>query len=150
VTAGYWLWKDTAPGYAPYKNQVLRKWQDALRERGITDKEELKVYVAQAIQENGALSPDVVGDAGCSLGLPQRNFCSHAKISAATARKKWPEWKTVDFQLDWFADRSKTFRDQYSLKWAVTAHNCPACAAAKRDNGYWGDVTKRLSLLEWQ
>jgi hypothetical protein len=136
--------------YAPYKNDILKKWQNALRERGITDQSYLQLLTAQALQENGALSPDVVGDGGCSLGLPQRNFCSHAGIYASTAVKRWPEWKDIDFQIDWFADNMKRhLEEQGDIKWAVIAHNRPASARNRQVTVYWSDVNKRKSSIEW-
>lgn len=150
VTEGYWLIKEDEKSYAPYKNEVLKEWQDALRARGITDKDNLQVFTAQAMQENGALSPTVIGDNGCSLGLPQRNFCSHAGISAKTALKKWPEWNNIKFQIAWFADNTKGHMDEYQdIKWAVIAHNCPACARKRHQNVYWKDVNSQKSILVW-
>lgn len=151
MTEGYWLIKEDDPSYAPYKNDILREFEDALRDRGITDSEQLHVFAAQAMQENGSLSPLTIGDHGCSLGLPQRNFCSAAGISAAKAMKKWPEWQTLEFQIAWFADAAKGNLDAYGdLEWAVVAHNCPHCARNRHNNGYWDDVTARKKILEWK
>lgn len=151
MTEGYWLWKEDAAGYAPYKNGILKKWQDALRERGIEDKEYLRIYTMQITQENGALDPLVVGDNGCSLGLPQRNFCSHAGISATKAMNRWSEWKDIDFQIGWFADSTKQKLDKFGdIKWAVVAHNAPALASKRIEARYWKDVNKRSKLLEWK
>lgn len=149
VTVGYWQLKEDSTSYAPYKNDILKKWQDALRERGISDVWQLKIFTAQAMAENGALSPDVIGDSGCSLGLPQRNFCSHAGITAKTALKKWPEWKGIDFQLSWFSKAVKSNLDRYSdIEWAVTTHNCPSCAQKHYNNGYWDKVVTMSKSLE--
>lgn len=136
--------------YAPYKNDILKKWQDALRERDITDKSYLQLLAAQALQENGALSPTVIGDNGCSLGLPQRNFCSHAGISAKTALRKWPEWHDLDFQIEWFADAMKKNLDEYGeIQWAIIDHNRPASAKSRVITSYWHDVNRRTKSLAW-
>ena len=151
MTGGYWEWKEDADGYAPYKNEVLKKWQDALRERGIISKNDLLVFTAQALAENGALDPLVIGDKGCSLGLPQKNWCSHEGISAKKALKKYPEWSNLDTQLGWFADSTIDHLKKFSdIKWAVIAHNSPKAALYKNDDHYWKAVVRQQKLLEWK
>lgn len=148
---GYWQLKATSPMFAPYKNDILKKWQDALRKRGIISEDDLKLYTAQAIQENGSLSPLTIGDNGCSLGLPQRNFCSHADITAKTALERWKEWETIDHQIEWFADSSKKrLKEHKSVKWAIIAHNAPVLASKRIEPRYWRDVNKRTKEIEWQ
>jgi len=147
---GYWQIKESSAMYAPYKNDILKKWQDALRSRGITDQSDLHILTATALQENGALSPTRIGDNGCSLGLPQRNFCSHAGIYASTALKRWPEWNDVDFQIGWFADNIKRHLDTHGdMKWAIVAHNRPASARSRTVTPYWSQVNSKKPVLEW-
>ncbi len=150
---GYWQIKEDNPSYAPYKQEVLRQWQDALRSRGINNKDDLKVFTAQIMQEDGSLSPLTIGDHGCSLGLPQRNFCAatNRKFNATTAMKKWPEWNDLGFQLNWFADRVKDNMTNYkSVKWSVISHNRPLSARNKEETVYWTDVNNRKSMLVWK
>jgi len=151
--SGYWLIREDDSMFAPYKNDILKKWQDALRERGITDQAELQLLTAQALRENGSLSPTRIGDSGCSLGLPQRHFCSAANgMTAKQALKKWPEWHDLDFQINWFADAMKRNLDleNEQIKWAIIRHNRPASAAKKETTKYWTDVNNRLVSIEWK
>jgi hypothetical protein len=156
-----WKWKD-AP---EYKNDVLRAYQEKLQARGIKD---TKILVAQLIQENGALSPEVLGDpltvcvkkekGECvkygvryrSFGIIQYN--SHAKhgIFADDFLAQNPEWKTIDKQLEWMADSVAWRATKYpTTKQVVVSHNCPVCAKHAVDSkaGYYTAVSKRLSLL---
>lgn len=136
--------------YAPYKQAVLKEWQDKLRAKGIEKKEYLLVYSSQILQESGSLSPLTVGDHGCSWGVGQKNWCSHEGINAKQALKKYPEWANLDHQLEWFATSSKQRLDQHKeIKWAVVAHNAPAMALKRQEPRYWKDVNKRAKELEW-
>jgi len=138
-----WKWKD-APSY---KNEVLEAYQKKLQARGIKD---TKIFVAQLIQENGALAPDVIGDKGCSFGIIQYNACAKHRVNAKKFLADNPEWKTIDKQLDWMADSVALRVQKYpTIKQAVVSHNCPVCALHAVDSkaGYYASISKRLSLL---
>lgn len=150
--SGYWL-----PSDAPeYKNERLSLYQDLLKERGITDPKHLKLFVAQILQENGALSEDVDGDHGCSIGIPQRNVClfrdpvTKKKFTAKTFRDRYPEWRDWRTQLNWLADSAAKTYSRYdkNVFQAITHHNCPACAQAAVDACYVGG--KRLAKCYYQ
>ena len=102
--------------------------------------------------ENGALSPDVYGDQGCSVGIPQRYVCQFG-YSAKSFVKKYPEWKDIDFQLEWMADAMKKNLDTYgTARCAIVSHNRPADASpctSKTDTaaGYFRKVEKNAKLL---
>lgn len=146
-----YVWK----GAEQYKNDILKLYQKKLAARGIKD---TKIFVAQLIQENGALDPLRIGDNGKSFGLMQYN--AHAKhgIPAKKFLAKYPEWKSIDKQLEWMADDVANKLNIYqSPKLAVISHNCPLCARHRVDacvaGGkrlkvcYYQAVTKRLPLL---
>ena len=133
-----WQWKDAEP----YKNDMLRLYQQKLHERGISD---TKIFVAQIVQENGKLEADVIGDSGCSIGIPQYNACKKHNVSAKRWIELHPEWATADHQLEWLADqvawRTKDFKSEWSQ---VVNHNCPVCSTiqpgqviAGHDYNYW-------------
>ncbi len=142
----HFVWK----GQPEYKQERLAYYQDQLRERGITDPEAIKLFVAQVVQENGALAEDVMGDHNCSVGIPQRNVCNYG-YTATSFVKKYPEWQDWRFQIRWLADSAKAQYDKYNgdMFRAIVAHNCPACAAANRNTNadYFGDVSKHLREL---
>lgn len=142
-----YVWKN-AP---EYKNERLRAYQRMLKARGITNKDHLRLLVAQLIQEAGSLSETTIGDSGCSLGIPQLNTCVHHNQKAETFLKSNPEWGDWRHQLEWMADRTATNYQRFdqNVRLTIIAHNCPACARAGKDSraGYFRAVTARLSLL---
>lgn len=99
---------------------------------------DVKFFVAQIIQENGALSARTThGDLGCAVGIPQRYVCTKAdpSITAGTWLEDNPAWYSWRIQVDWTADRMAAAYARYNgnIKRAVVSHNCPACAEANTD-----------------
>jgi hypothetical protein len=138
-------------GAPAYKNERLAAYQKMLAARGITKSADVKILVAQVIQENGSLSESVHGDAGCSVGILQYNACVHHGLSAKRFLQKHPEWSDWRFQLERMADM---VAERYALydgdiKRVVVHHNRPASAAVGRDTpaGYYKAVASRTSLL---
>jgi len=109
--------------------------------RGIEDPEHRKLMASQIYAENGSLLPERIGDKGCSLGIPQRNFCLYG-ISAKTALKRYPVWKDYKFQLEWMADKAREDYNRFNSNvfLSIIFHNCPVCAKAGKDNGYYKKV----------
>lgn len=146
---GYW--KLTGPIAAPYKNDILQKFQDKMSAAGIPRSEQ-KWYVAQLVQENGALTADRLGDHGCSFGLIQYNACAHNHVKATRFLKDHPEWKSVDHQLqvmtDWIVARREIYHG--NVKQVIIHHNSPACAARNcKDTNvhYYKSISAKVSLL---
>jgi len=134
-----WQWKDAEP----YKNDILKLYQQKLHERGVTD---TQIFVAQIVQENGKLEADVIGDHGCSIGIPQYNACAKHKVSARRWIELHPEWATVDHQLDWLADQVKRRTDTFSSEWSkIVDHNCPLCVTIKP-----GQVVNGKTYADWK
>lgn len=124
-----------------------------LKARGITNKDHLKLLVAQLIQENGSLSEShTTGDKGCAVGIIQYNACVHHKMSAKTFLKKFPEWQSWEYQLERMADMVANRYEIYdgNIKQVVIHHNRPASAKLGRDTpaGYFKAVSARTSLLQ--
>lgn len=98
---------------------------------GIPHKD-LKVFVQQAVQENGQLDPGVIGDRGYSFGLGQWYvYPTPARLHLA----KYPEKKTLDWQIN---ELAKSACDRYALYDgdlfpAVVHHNRPVSAKAGKD-----------------
>lgn len=98
------------------------------------------------------LTPDRIGDSGCSLGLPQRYVCQYG-YTAKSFLKKYPEWQDTDFQLRWMADSTKQNLDKYgTARCAIVHHNRPADAKnchPKTDTRakYFEKVQERADLL---
>ncbi len=124
---GVYYWQ--IPGEEAYKNARLREYQDMLRARGVTDMGQLRLLVAQIMQENGALTPDRIGDHGCSFGILQYNACSHNNLSAKHFLARNPQWRDYRFQLASLADEVKINLKQFgTIRCTIVWHNGPAFA----------------------
>jgi hypothetical protein len=146
----YWEWQ----GAEDYKNVRLRYYQDLLRAEGITNTEHLRNLTAQLLQENGSLDPVVMGDWTnnsyyCSLGIPQINMCVHHGMDAATWLARNPEWKDWKLQMEIMTEWTVGRYEKYDkdIFQTVLGHNCPSCASAGWDNGYWKNVQNKELLL---
>lgn len=124
----YWLWSESAPGYEAYKNETLRRFQDAMSSCGIPRTDQ-RLFVQQVTQENGALDPSMTGgtDRGYSFGIGQWNT---SPVRAATHLARFPEHATLDWQI---SELAKSSCEKYALypgdiRRAIVTHNCPACA----------------------
>ena len=147
VPSGYWQ----APKEPSYKNERLHVYQDLLKNRGITNRDHLKLFVAQLLQENGAVSENVDGDNGCSIGIPQRNVCLYG-YTAKSFRKKYPNWKTWETQMKWMADYTVQNYKKYdgNPKCTIIHHNRPASARnGCRDTAarYYGKIVAKSATL---
>lgn len=150
---GYWQ----APKEPAYKNERLRAYQGMLRARGIIDSEQLRLFTAQLLQENGALSENVDGDHGCSIGIPQRNVClirdslTKKRFTAATFRIRYPAWKDWRTQMAWMADRTANVYHQKNgdARLTIINHNSPAAARRGTDThaGYYRKIVARSATL---
>lgn len=158
-THTYWVLKN--PKEAPYKNVRLAEYQSVhLAAHGIQDPAVAKMAVAILMTENGALSENVDGDNGRSIGIPQRNVSNFIdpltkkRFTAKTFRERYPAWKDYRTQLDWaaahFSDNLHKFG---SVKGAVIAHNCPACVKTKSarlkaiGENYYAKVVSKAATL---
>lgn len=135
-----------------YKNERLAYYQKLLKDRGITNKDHVKLLVAQLIQEAGSLSETTIGDHGCSFGIIQYNACAHKKISAKRFLEIHPEWKTWEYQLEQMANMVKERYALYdgNIKRVIVHHNRPATArAGSKDTpaGYFKAISSRTNLL---
>lgn len=143
----YWEWVD-AP---EYKKIRLRYYQDLLRAAGVTNIDHLKNLTSQLTVENGALDPLAIGDNGCSLGLPQINFCVHHGVYASTWLKRNPEWNDWKLQAEVMTEWITSNYERYDgdIFRTVVHHNSPAAAYANVDTnaGYWSKVVKNGNLL---
>jgi len=146
----YWTWVEAED----YKNERLRYYQDLLRAEGITNPDHLKNLTAQLMVENGQLDPEIKGDYNkkgyyCSLGIPQINMCVHHGVSAGTWLARNPEWKDWKLQMEimteWTVGRYEKYDED--IFQTVLGHNCPSCANARWDNGYWKKVQNHELLL---
>lgn len=134
-----WQWE----GAEPYKNDVLRLYQQKLRARGITN---TRIFVAQIVQENGAMAANVIGDKGCSIGIPQYNACSKHHVSAKRWIELHPEWATADHQLEWLADQVEWRTRDLKTEWSqIVNHNCPLCVTIQP-----GQVKGGKTYAEWK
>jgi hypothetical protein len=155
---GYWH----APQEPAYKNERIMAYQDMLKERGITDPEHLRLFVAQLLQENGAISENVDGDGGCSIGIPQRNTCNFRDpvtgrwFNAKTFRQRYPAWNDWRTQMEWMADyTAANYKKFPKVRCVIVNHNRPASARPCTDRTdtkarYYGKIAARsqaLSLL---
>lgn len=139
------------PGAPEYKNERLGYYQSLLVERGITDRQDLRLFAAQLLQENGAIAEDRHGDGGCSIGIPQRNVCQFG-YSAKSFIRKYPEWKDWRMQMRWMADYTAKQYERFdkNAKCTIIYHNRPASALAGcRDTaaGYYKTISAKASLL---
>ena len=128
-TAGtYWLWSEQSPGYAPYKNEILIRYQSALSACGIPRLDQ-RLFVQQLTQENGALNPTLTGgtDLGYSFGLGQWNT---RPLKASRHLQLHPEQATLDWQIAALAETSCALYKRYpgNTRRAIVHHNCPECA----------------------
>jgi len=149
---GYWQLSEKDD--AGYKNERIRFYQDLLKERGVSDRETLKLLTAQLLQENGALAEDRDGDHGCSIGIPQYNACAHHRMNAKRYRALNPEWNDWRFQMTWMADQTVKTLQAFDgkTKCAIIHHNRPASAwNGCRDTaaGYYRKIESRSSLLSY-
>ena len=134
-----------------YKNERLQYYQSLLRERGIVNIDHLRLFSGQLLAENGAISEEVHGDAGCSVGIPQRNVCQFG-YSAKSFLKKFPEWNDWKRQMQWMADYTARSYDRFNKnpKCAIVYHNRPASAlngCQDTHAGYYRTVVSRSLLL---
>lgn len=144
----HWIIKQDDPMFAAYKNARLVEYQDMLCDRGITGKNDLKLFAAQLLAENGAMSETRLGDHGCSFGLVQYNACAHAGVGAKKFLTLHPEWLSHTFQLRYMADAVAWRYNKYAnIQRAITAHNSPLAAAKNRKTPYFGKVSKVASSL---
>lgn len=149
---GYWQLSQKDD--AGYKNERIRFYQDLLKDRGVSDRETLKLLTAQLLQENGALAEDRDGDHGCSIGIPQYNACAHHRMNAKRYREIHPEWNDWRFQMTWMADQTVKTLQAFdgNAKCAIIHHNRPASAYnGCRDTaaGYYRNIVSRSSLLSY-
>lgn len=144
----YFVWKEDAPGYAAYKNNVLVQYQNALHNKCSMPIDDRRLFVQQMIQENGRLDPTLTSgtDKGYSFGLGQWNTYP---TLAKTHLSRHPQEATLDWQIEAL---SKSACDQYNLykpdtRRAIVAHNCPECsrhnAAPNRCGGV--DSVRKIS-----
>lgn len=121
------------PGGSEQQNTALRVYQDALRERGITDPEALLYGSALLVHENEKLTVDRVSFTGYDFGLCQMNT---GKVPSRVFMKQHPEWLDLKKQAGWCADRFVKTYDKYnkSIFRAVVQNHCPACAAKGKDS----------------
>lgn len=139
---GYWL----LPGGNDHQNNVLQKYQDALRLKGIEDEDTLKYASALIVHENEKLTTDRLGDSGHSFGICQKNL---GRGWAADFLAKNPEWDTVDKQVEYCADRFASALKTYKTTFrAVVEHNCPACAEAAVDACYEGGKRRKVCYFQ--
>lgn len=139
-----WEWE----GAPDYKNDRLAYYQQQLMNRGVTEKEHLKILTAQLIQEAGSLSEWTIGDSGCSVGILQYNACVHHGISGNRFLQEYPEWQSWTYQMDRMADMVAERYELYDdIKLIVVHHNSPAAARRGQVTRYWHDVAKRQALL---
>lgn len=122
------------PNEEEYKTGRLAAYQEMLRKRGITDEGHLRLLTAQLLVEAGSLNESVNGDNGCSVGIPMRNVCLYG-YTAKSFRKKYPEWNSLEFQLNWMADQVAAKYEKYDsdIRKIILSHNCPSCAARNVD-----------------
>lgn len=142
-----YVWK----GAPAYKNDRLRAYQQMLAERGITNKDHVKLLVAQLIQEAGSLSETTIGDGGCSVGILQYNACVHHGMNAKRFLQKHPAWKSWEYQLEQMANMVADRYEIYdgNIKQVVVHHNGPVFAKRGTDTpaGYFRAVSSRTNLL---
>lgn len=122
-------------GQPEYKQERLAYYQQLLKDRGITNRDHLKLMTANLIVENGALSESTHGDGGCSVGIPQRNVCLYG-YTAKSFLKKYPAWNDWKVQMQWMADHTKAAYDKYDgdVFRTIVSHNRPASAAVGKDS----------------
>jgi len=146
----HWQINKDSPEYAEYKNARLVEYQDILCDLGVKKSSDLKLFATQLLQENGALAENVIGDHGCSLGIPQYNACAHNHVSAKTFLKTHPEWLSYRYQLKWMAlammDKYDRFGD---VRRAIIGHNSPASASRNQDTkaGYFATILKKSHIM---
>lgn len=120
-----WKWA----GQPDYKQERLAYYQQLLRDRGINDMDVLRTLTANLIVENGSLSESVNGDAGCSVGIPQRNVCQFG-YTAKSFLRTYPAWNDWRYQLEWMADHTVESYKKFDgdVFRTVVYHNRPAAA----------------------
>lgn len=105
-------------------------------------------FVAQVLQENGALDPALTGgtDRGYSFGLGQWN---HSPVKATTWLEEHPEQKSPQWQIAQLATESCDAYQRFhgNIEKAVIARNCPQCALYGGDWTYFADVSRHLKDL---
>jgi hypothetical protein len=114
--------------YAPYKNDTLRMFGDAMTKCGIPPREQ-RLFVQQVLQENGSLDPSITGgtDMGWSFGIGQW-------YKYPVKAKRWlelhPEQATIEWQTAALAESSCAAFNRYpgDIRRAIVSHNCPECA----------------------
>ncbi len=110
----------------------------------------LKPFVMQIIQENGALDPNVIGDYGYSYGLGQWYMWP---TKAVTYLKKHPQERDLEHQVKKLAEDACGRYTQFGtdIFLAVVAHNSPKAAHLGKDScRYISRVnSKGKKYLEW-
>ena len=136
----YWQWRKDKPGFAPYKNDILKRYQDAMSSCGIPRTDQ-RLFVQQVVQENGALDPSLTEgtDLGFSFGIGQWNT---SPVRAATHLARYPEQATLEWQISELARSSCEKFALYpgNLRRAIVHHNCPQCAIHNAKPSWCGGV----------
>ena len=124
-----WRWASSAPGFAPYKNDVLAAYQKALTSACKMPRTDQLLFLQQLTQENGALAADAVNVTSkeTSFGIGQWNI---KPVSSASWKSRHPEQFTLDWQV---AEMARTSCEKYAkykgnVRRAIVHHNCPQCA----------------------
>lgn len=124
-----WVLKDEPD----WKNDILLKYQKALIKGGIKNADHRKILVQQMFQESG-VNVLPVGDNGCSFGILQKNACASENQLAKIFLSKNPEWKDIDFQVNYWATTISGVYAEMSGDIRLTAvfHNRPRSAREKQ------------------
>lgn len=135
-----------------YKTERLAYYQELIAH--LIPHEHLKLFAAQLIAENGAMTADRTGDNGCSVGLIQYNACVHHKVKATRFLELHPEWNDWKYQLEqmslYVAKRVEIYGKNYDC--IILHHNHPAAASSMFPNcsshNYVKRVKSKIALLK--
>lgn len=78
------------------------------------------------VQESG-VNIEPAGDKGCSFGILQYNACAKNSMSVKTFLRRFPYWKDVDYQLDFWVKNIVGIYTEYhgDIRRTIVAHNNP-------------------------